>query len=115
MDAELSRLIGCRPVPRLLALVPMVVTDDVEVARRQAAEQLGIYGISRSYRTMLDGRGWGVPEDAALIGTEDSVREQPARYDQEGVTEVGIHFVVPRHEHGRTRALIAARCRSSTS
>ena len=55
------------------------VTDDVDGARKQAAEQFEMYGILPSYRAMLDREGYAGPEDAAIIGDEATVTDRARR------------------------------------
>lgn len=55
------------------AALPVSVTEDVDGARSVAAQQFAMYGYLPSYRAMLDREGYAGPEDAALIGSEESV------------------------------------------
>ena len=61
---------------RVAASLPVSVTDDVDGARRQAAEEFAIYGSLPSYRAMLDREGYAGPEDAAIIGDEQTVSQR---------------------------------------
>ena len=58
------------------AALPISVTDDVDGARKLAAEQFSMYGYLPSYRAMLDREGYAGPEDAAIIGDEATVRDR---------------------------------------
>ena len=65
----LAEAAGDRPV-RVVAALPVSVTDDVDGARAQAAKQFAMYGHLPSYRAMLD-RASALgelmrPEDGAL-------------------------------------------------
>jgi F420-dependent oxidoreductase-like protein len=102
-----------RPSPRVVALVPLLVTDDVAAGREHALAQLGIYAINPSYARMVEREGLAGPQDAAIIGSEELARDALAAYDQEGVTEVALQILGPRAEHGRTRAFIADLCTST--
>ena len=62
---------------RVAASLPVSVTDDVAGARAQAAEQFAMYGFLPSYRAMLDREGYANPEDAAIIGDEETVSGRP--------------------------------------
>jgi 5,10-methylenetetrahydromethanopterin reductase len=99
--------------PRVVALVPVLVTDDVAAGRQRASEQLDIYAINPGYNRMIQHEGWSVPSDAAIVGNEEHVRGELARYDQDGVTEVGVQILGPRRDHERTRALLAKLTRSA--
>jgi F420-dependent oxidoreductase-like protein len=96
-----------RPAPRVVALVPVHVTDDVADARARAARVLGMYGTMPSYRAMLDREGFTGPEDFALIGSEDAVRDGLERYRAAGATDVGISVAAPTIDRDRTREFIA--------
>jgi 5,10-methylenetetrahydromethanopterin reductase len=50
---------------RVVASLPVSVTDEVDSTRAHAAEQFAIYGRLPSYRAMLDREGYPGPQDAA--------------------------------------------------
>jgi F420-dependent oxidoreductase-like protein len=89
------------------AALPVSVTDDIDAARARAAKQFAMYGHLPSYRAMLDREGYAGPEDAALIGDEDTVWGHLDELRDAGVDEfVGIPFD-PSPEGGqRTRACL---------
>jgi len=92
---------------RVVASLPVAVTDDVEAARKQAAEQFAVYGTLPSYRAMLDREGYAGPEDAAIIGDEATVRDRLAELAEAGVDEyVGAVFDSSAEGRDRTRALL---------
>lgn len=92
---------------RVVAALPISVTDDVDGARKQAAEQFSMYGILPSYRAMLDREGYEGPEDAAIIGDEATVRQRLAEISAAGVDEyVGATFDASLETRARTRALL---------
>lgn len=92
---------------RVVAALPVSVTDDVAAARAQAAEQFAMYGQLPSYRAMLDREGFTGPQDAALIGTEDQVAERINALGAAGVDEfVGVAFDSSAEGRARTRALL---------
>jgi len=62
-----------RPEPRVVAGLPVVITDDVEKAREGVASMLQMYGTLPSYRAMLDREGVEGPADIALVGNEAQV------------------------------------------
>ncbi|MCU1344638.1 MAG: Coenzyme F420-dependent N10-methylene tetrahydromethanopterin reductase-like protein, partial [Acidimicrobiia bacterium] len=65
-----------RPAPRVVAGVPVCVTNDVSRARELAAATFGFYGGLPSYRAMLDREGVADAADIAIIGDEASVSSQ---------------------------------------
>lgn len=97
---------GDRPV-RVVAALPVAVTDDVDGARAQAAEQFAMYGHLPSYRAMLDREGYAGPADAVLIGDEAAVTARIAELEDAGVDEyVGVPFDASPEVRARTRALL---------
>ncbi|MBI3214316.1 MAG: TIGR03564 family F420-dependent LLM class oxidoreductase [Mycobacterium sp.] len=92
---------------RVAAALPISVTDDVDGARKIAAEQFAMYGHLPSYRAMLDREGYAGPEDAALIGDEQVVRERLDELRAAGVDEYVAGTFDPSPEgRARTRALL---------
>lgn len=81
---------------RVVAALPVAVTDDVAGARARAAEVFAIYGVLPSYRAMLDREGAAGPEDVAFIGSADEVRSRISALFDAGVTEfVAVPFSRP--------------------
>jgi 5,10-methylenetetrahydromethanopterin reductase len=92
---------------RVVAALPISVTDDVDAARTQAAQQFAIYGQLPSYRAMLDREGYAGPEDAAIIGDEATVRGRLDELRAAGVDEyVAATFDTTDEGRARTRALL---------
>jgi 5,10-methylenetetrahydromethanopterin reductase len=92
---------------RVVAALPISVTDDAATARKQAAEQFVMYGQLPSYRAMLDREGFAGPEDAALIGGEAEVSQRLDEIRDAGVDEfVAATFDPSVEGRARTRALL---------
>ncbi|ULE34540.1 TIGR03564 family F420-dependent LLM class oxidoreductase [Mycobacterium sp. IDR2000157661] len=92
---------------RVAASLPVAVTDDVDAARKRAAEQFAIYGTLPSYRAMLDREGYAGPEDAAIIGDEQAVSERLDELSAAGVDEFTASvFDASSEGRARTRALL---------
>jgi F420-dependent oxidoreductase-like protein len=92
---------------KVAASLPVTVTDDVDGARKQAAEQFKVYGTLPSYRAMLDREGYAGPEDAAIIGDEATVTDRLAELRAAGVAEfAAATFDASRENRARTRALL---------
>ncbi|WP_197383431.1 TIGR03564 family F420-dependent LLM class oxidoreductase [Mycolicibacterium mengxianglii] len=92
---------------RVVAVLPVSVTDDVDAARKRAADEYVVYGQLPSYRAMLDREGYAGPEDAALIGDEQTVSERLDQLRAAGVDEfVGATFDPSAEGRARTRALL---------
>lgn len=90
---------------RVVAALPVAVTDDVDGVRAQAAEQFVMYGQLPSYRAMLDREGYAAPEDAAIIGDEQTVAD---RIKGLGAVDefVGAVFDSSAEGRDRTRGLL---------
>jgi F420-dependent oxidoreductase-like protein len=100
-----------RPSPRIVAGLPVAVHDDVDEARRVAAEQFAIYGTLPNYQRILDHGGITSPGDAAIVGDEASVAAQIGALFDAGATDfwaapmaVGDDATASR---ARTRALLS--------
>ena len=76
-----------RSAPRVVAGVPVAVTDDVDAAKDMLNQALQIYGTLPSYRAMLDKEGAAGPADVAILGDEETVRAGIQRYADAGVTD----------------------------
>lgn len=79
-----------RPAPRIIAAVPVLLSDDVEGARTVAAQQLSIYQTIPSYRNVIAREGAASVADLAAIGSEESVVRQLRRYRDAGATDVVV-------------------------
>jgi F420-dependent oxidoreductase-like protein len=78
---------------RVVAALPVAVTDDVAGAKARAAKAFEVYGILPSYRAMLDREGAAGPEDVALIGDAATVTDAIKGMVDSGVTEfVAVEF-----------------------
>ncbi len=95
---------------RVVASLPVCVTDDVAGARAQAAEQLSMYGSLPAYRAMLDREGHANPEDLAIIGDEQTVSDRLDELGGLGVDEfTAVVFDASTEVRERTRALLRSK------
>jgi F420-dependent oxidoreductase-like protein len=96
-----------RPPARVVAALPVCVTEDRAAARERAAAVFAIYGQLPSYRAMLDREGAKGPADIAIIGTEDEVMNRIAGLAEIGVTEfAAVEFPGNPDEAARTRSAL---------
>ena len=105
-----------RPSPRILAGVPVCVTDTPDRARAFAAEQLKLYGQLPAYRAMLEREGVAGPEGILATGPEDAVREQIAAFEVAGATDLRLGTLCSTPEETeRTRALLQTLCKEANA
>ncbi len=96
-----------RKAPRVVASLPVCVTDDRDAARARAAAEFSVYGMLPSYRAMLDREGAAGPGDVAIVGHEDDIRTAIGQLDAIGVTDFAPALFGSRDEIARTRELLA--------
>ena len=99
-----------RPEPRIVAGLPIAITNDPDGARRLASKVFQIYGSLPSYRAMLDREGVEGPADVAIVGDTKTVEAALERLEQVGVTELSA-VVFPADEGAvkRTTEFLASR------
>lgn len=96
-----------RVQPRVVAGVPICVTDDAQATRERAAIVFQVYGILPSYRAMLDREGLEGPANLALVGNEDEVTAGLARFAEAGVEDLlAVEFGRNDDDRHRTRELL---------
>lgn len=93
-----------RNAPRVVAGLPIVVSNQVDQARAVIAKELEIYGMMPSYRGMLDREGAAGPADVALVGDEKALRGEINRLRDIGVTDFNA-AIVPVAEGDLERTL----------
>jgi F420-dependent oxidoreductase-like protein len=74
--------------PRIVAGLPVAVTDDVDVAREVAAKAFAIYGQLPNYQRILAHGGISSPAEAAIVGDEASVTSQLEALVEAGATDI---------------------------
>ncbi|MFJ2054595.1 TIGR03564 family F420-dependent LLM class oxidoreductase [Streptomyces sp. NPDC087908] len=94
-----------RPAPRIVALVPGVVTARSGVAgvRERAAGELALYERIPSYRRAIEASGATGAAEIAVIGDEEAVAAEVRRYREAGATEVVFTATELDGEEGRVR------------
>jgi len=96
-----------RPAPRIVAGLPIGVTDDAAASRERAGRAFAMYGQLPSYRAMLDREGVSDPSEVALLGSESYVEDRLAALAEAGATEfVAAEFARDPGEAERARALL---------
>jgi 5,10-methylenetetrahydromethanopterin reductase len=77
-----------RPVPQVIAAVPVCITSDLDIAEEYAKRDFGFYGDLPSYRAMLEREGLANSWDIALSGSFEEVAEGLQKYADSGGTQV---------------------------
>ena len=77
-----------RPVPQVIAAVPVCITSDPDMAEEYAKRDFGFYGDLPSYRAMLEREGLANSWDIALSGSFEEVAEGLQKYADSGGTQV---------------------------
>lgn len=93
-----------RPEPRIVAGLPIVLTNNPGAAREWAARHLAMYGRLPSYRAMLDREGAGGPEDLVIAGGESELNAALDRLREVGVTDFNAS-IVPVDAEAEARTL----------
>ena len=105
-----------RPVPRIVAGLPVAVHDDVAEARSAAARLYQAYGELPNYQRILAHGAIAGPAEAVIVGDEDSVAAQLLALFEAGATDVwAAPFPAgddPAASRARTRALLAGLARN---
>jgi 5,10-methylenetetrahydromethanopterin reductase len=105
-----------RGEPRVIAGMPVVLTDNSGQAREMVDRTLALYKNIPSYRAMLDREGADGPGDVALVGNETELRQQMRSLAETGVTDLNavlIHEDTPQYE--RTLAFLAGEVQSQAT
>ncbi|MEV3961712.1 TIGR03564 family F420-dependent LLM class oxidoreductase [Nocardia sp. NPDC050193] len=96
-----------RPAPRVVAGLPVCVTDTPDEVRARIAEQFAPAGQVPEYRATLDREGAAGPQDIAIVGTETEVTQTLTRLHDAGVTEFMAAPYGTTYEQNRTIGLLA--------
>lgn len=96
-----------RPAPRIVATLPICVTDEPDEVRALIDTNLAQYGKLPSYRAMFHREGVNGPGDVALVGNEETVAAMMDDLRNAGVTDFAAsEFVRSDRERTRTRELL---------
>jgi len=90
--------------PRVVAGLPIVLTNDAAAAREKIGRQLVIYGQLPSYRAMLDKEGVSGPADLGIVGDEKVLDAALDRLREVGVTDFNA-AITPVDEGAEDRTL----------
>jgi F420-dependent oxidoreductase-like protein len=103
-----------RPTPRIVASVPVCVTNKPDDVKATVAAILVGYNDLPSYRGVMDTEGAGGPADVSLIGNEDEVRAGLAAFADAGATDfAAVELILDPADAAPTRALLTDVARSN--
>jgi F420-dependent oxidoreductase-like protein len=114
-EATLGRLIGDAVRSsgragafRVVAALPVSVTDDADAVRARIDRRLGANDALPSYRRVLEREGVSGIATLAVVGTAGEVRSRLARFEECGVTDFAAHLVGTGADRRRTEELLAS-------
>tara|TARA_B100000035_G_scaffold136258_2_gene116134 strand:+ start:266 stop:1159 length:894 start_codon:yes stop_codon:yes gene_type:complete len=96
-----------RPVPQVIAAVPVCITSDLDIAEEYAKRDFGFYGDLPSYRAMLEREGLANSWDIALSGSFEEVAEGLQKYSDSGGTQVVAAIYGPDEAREQTVSELA--------
>lgn len=97
-----------REKPRVMATLPVCVTENADAVRQVIAKNLGSYGQLPSYRAMFDREGVTGPADVALVGTATEVEAGIAALASAGTTDFcPTLFALSEEEKVATQGLLS--------
>ncbi len=98
-----------RPLPRIIATLPICVTDKPDDVRALASKELSNYVSLPSYQAMFEREGVSGPGDLVIAGDEAQVRDGLAELADVGVTDFAAsEFAPSKEERARTRDLLGS-------
>lgn len=96
-----------REKPRIIATLPVVVTDQADRIRERIGKTLTMYGELPSYRAMFQREGVDGPADLALAGSQAEVEDALMTLKEAGVTDFAASiYATSSDEHVATRSLL---------
>lgn len=96
-----------RPKPRVIATLPVCVTDNERTVRAAIGEGLKMYAQLPSYRAMFDREGVDGPADVAIVGNASAVRDGILDMAASGVTDFAAsEFYLNQSDRDKTRELL---------
>ncbi len=96
-----------RPEPRIVASLPVCVTNDEAATRSRADRAFAMYAQLPSYRAMLDREGVEGPTEVSILGSEAYVRDRLHAIREAGATEfAAVEFCKTDDERERTREVL---------
>ncbi len=96
-----------RAAPRVIATLPVCVTEDPDALRLRISRTLAMYGQLPSYRAMFEREGISEPGELALVGSAGQVEDRLSELQEAGVTDYAASvFASSSKEYSETRELL---------
>ena len=96
-----------RPAPRVVATLPICVTEQADVVRTSIGKGLSLYGQLPSYKAMFEREGVNGPADVAVVGSRAEVIDRVAALADAGVTDFApSEYCLNRDEWAATREVL---------
>ena len=96
-----------RPLPRILATLPVCVTKESATVRESIGKGLSLYGRLPSYRSMFEREGVSGPSEVAIVGSRSEVEDQIGSLAESGVTDFApSEYCLKKEEWIATRELL---------
>jgi F420-dependent oxidoreductase-like protein len=103
-----------RAAPRIIATLPVCVTEEPEPVRTAIAQGLSMYGKLPSYRAMFEREGADGPADVAIVGSAAEVQDRLQAMADAGVTDFAAsEFTRTPQQRTATRELLKELARGS--
>jgi len=96
-----------RPQPRIIATLPVCVTEDEAHVRAVIGKNLTMYSKLPSYQAMFAREGVAGPAELAIVGSKSAVADGISAMAEAGVTDFAAsEFCLSRDEYEQTRATL---------
>ncbi|MCC6434604.1 MAG: TIGR03564 family F420-dependent LLM class oxidoreductase [Acidimicrobiales bacterium] len=96
-----------RPAPRIIATLPICVTEDPASVRARISAGAAWYAELPSYKAMFAREGVQSPGEVGLVGSESEVEDRLGELAEAGVTDYSAsEFTTSPQEQEQTRALL---------
>ncbi len=96
-----------RPTPRIIATLPICVTNQAASVRAKLADTAAFYATLPSYRAMFEREGLTDPTEIGIIGSASEVQDRLGELAAAGVTDFAASEFTPNpDERAETRDLL---------
>ncbi len=100
-----------RSKPRIIATLPVVVTDQADKIRERIGKTLTMYAELPSYQAMFKREGVSGPADLAIAGSLSEVEDSMQAMKAAGVTDFAASiYATSSEEYAATRSLLQGLC-----